>query len=53
VIGANAIAATVAVAECGSSTCGHLAHDTKPPRQAGTMTTSVSNPIANANVSLR
>jgi hypothetical protein len=52
VIGANVIAAMAAGSECGNSNCGHLAADTRPPRQAGTITASASNPTGNADVSL-
>jgi hypothetical protein len=51
VIEANAIAAAAAGSEYGNSNCGHLATDTRPPRQAGKITASASNPIGNADVS--
>jgi len=51
VIGANAIAATAAVGECGSSNCGHLAADIRPPNRAGKTTASASKPTGSANAS--
>ena len=52
VIEANAIAAMAAGSECGSSNCGHLAADTRPPQKADRITASASNPIGNADVGL-
>jgi hypothetical protein len=52
VIEANAIAAMDVGSECGSSNCGHLAADTRPPHQADRITASASNPIGNVDVGL-